>query len=119
MNTEEFKQEIAEKTGLPITLLTGETVEENIAQAKAILAFKREQDLQRLKTNSEKFAELFNQIRGVEAQDGTGAALAQIEEQARLSKSGYSFLQNNNNANTGNTKPVKEQFADYMERFGF
>lgn len=48
MNLEELKQEIEEYTGIEASSLTGETVEENIAQAKALLAYRRE------KTNSDK-----------------------------------------------------------------
>ena len=42
MNIEELKQEIEEYTGIEASSLTGETVEENIAQAKALLAYRRE-----------------------------------------------------------------------------
>ena len=40
--TYELKHTIVECTGVPSSLLTGETAEENIAQAKALLAYKRE-----------------------------------------------------------------------------
>lgn len=42
MNLEELKNEIAKQTGVPAALLKGETLEENIARAKALLAFRRE-----------------------------------------------------------------------------
>ena len=43
MTLEEVKKEIENKTGVPASFLTGETVEENIAQAKALLAYKSKQ----------------------------------------------------------------------------
>lgn len=38
------KREIEQKTGVPASLLTGSTLEENVAQAKALLAYKGESD---------------------------------------------------------------------------
>lgn len=42
MTLEELKQTIEQNTGIPAYLLTGETTEENIAQAKALLAYRSE-----------------------------------------------------------------------------
>lgn len=47
MTIEELKQTIEQRTGVPASFLTGETAEENIAQAKALLAYKREAQQQR------------------------------------------------------------------------
>lgn len=97
MNTEELKQEIAQRTGIPAALLTGETAEENIAQAKALLAYKREHEAQRPKTAQEQFADwIGGQLDERDRQtaaafglqytprqtDPAGAALAEIEEPA-------------------------------------
>lgn len=38
-----IRESIKNRTGIPADLLNGETLEENIAQAKALLAFKKEQ----------------------------------------------------------------------------
>lgn len=74
MTLEELKQSISDKTGVPVNLLTGETAEENIARAKAILAFKREQ---KPKTTAEQFAEW---LRGGNTdQDTASQALADLE----------------------------------------
>lgn len=131
MNTEELKQEIAQRTGIPAALLTGETAEENIAQAKALLAYKREHEAQRPKTAQEQFADwIGGQLDERDRQtaatfglqytprqtDPAGAALAEIEEQARLDAGGYPILQDGGsvNVNTGDGRSAREQFADWI-----
>lgn len=44
MTVEEMKQAISDRTGIPVILLTGETAEENIIKAKALLAYKKEKE---------------------------------------------------------------------------
>ncbi len=131
MTTEELKQEIAQRTGIPAALLTGETAEENIAQAKAILAYKREHEAQRPKTAQEQFSDwLGDQLEARDrqtaatfglnytppAKDAAGAALAEIEEQARLDAGGYPSVHDGGsvNVNLGDTRSAKEQFADWL-----
>ena len=41
---ENMHQSVADLTGVPVIMLTGENVEETIAQAKAFLAYKRDHD---------------------------------------------------------------------------
>lgn len=127
MTTEELKQEIAKQTGIPAALLTGETVEENIAQAKALLAYKREHNAQDPKTAQEQFNEwIGGKLEELDRQaadyglsfaaDPAGAALAEIEKQARKEEGGYPAIQNGGNADTTNTRPAKELFAEWLER---
>lgn len=118
MTIEELKQEIAQRTGVPVVLLTGETAEENIAQAKAFLAYKREYQAQQPKNHAEQFKAWFNEQYGIEEQDEAGAALAEIEEQARLDAGGYPYLQDGGsvNVNLGDTRSAKEQFAEWLEQ---
>lgn len=127
MTTEEVKQEIAQSTGIPVTLLTGETAEENIAQAKALLAYKREHEAQRTKTTSEQFSDWLDKRgadlgsleagRGIQNQDTAGQALAEIEKQARLDAGGYPTVQegsaDNADIDGGSTK---DHFADWIGR---
>lgn len=51
------KAEIEKQTGVPASLLTGATADENIAQAKALIAFKKEFEEEQPKAPEEKFAE--------------------------------------------------------------
>lgn len=131
MNTEELKQEIAQRTGIPAVLLTGETAEENIAQAKALLAYKREHEAQRPKTAAEQFSDwIGGQLEERDRQtaaafglqytppqkDEAGAALADIEERARVEAGGYPMLQDGGsvNVNLGDGRSAREQFADWL-----
>ena len=116
MTLEELKQEIEQRTGVQASLLKGETVEENIAYAKAVLAFRKEHEAQRPKTAGEQFAAWYKATQGIEDTDEAGAALAEIEEQARLDAGGYPILQDGGsvNVNTGDGRTAREQFADWL-----
>lgn len=73
MNGLEIREQISEKSGVPVDLLTGDTLEENVAQAKALLAYKREceniqgnsesgtNQITRPQTTKEQFANWLNQ----------------------------------------------------------
>lgn len=115
MNIEELKEIIEHHTGVPASLLTGETAEENIAQAKALIAYKRANEAQRPKSHAEQFKEWFNQMQGIEAQDEASAALAAIEEQARVEEGGYPIvLDRGVEASLPDRRAPREQFADWM-----
>lgn len=60
MNNEElqaFKRKISEQTGVPLPLLTGETPEENIALARALLALRAQNEKGEPKAARDRFAE--------------------------------------------------------------
>ena len=115
MSIEELKQIIEQRTGVPASLLTGETAEENIAQAKAILAYKRDLDTQTPRTAQEQFAEWLNASQGKEAQDTAGAALAEIEDAARMEAGGYPAVQDSGEAaGLPDPRPARDQFAEWF-----
>lgn len=134
MTIEELKQTIAQRTGVPVSLLTGETIEENIAQAKALLAYKKESERQRPKTASEQFAAWAGeqmeekQQRTAEAlglqytrpeKDPAGAALAEIEEALRVAGGGYPVVRDGGQIDTStmpDLRPAREQFADWINQ---
>lgn len=58
ISLDDFKKEIQTRTGVPVNLLTGETGEEIIAQAKALLAYKREVTEEH-RTPAQQFADWF------------------------------------------------------------
>lgn len=89
MNIEELKQVIEQRTGVQASLLTGETAEEIIARAKAILAFRKDYEAQRRKTTAEQFSAWFNATQGINETDAEGEALADIEEAARIKAGVY------------------------------
>lgn len=118
MNIDEIKQEIEKRTGVPASLLNGETAEENIAQAKALLAYKREAEAERPKSTREQFTEWLNAQQNAEAQDTAGAALAQIEERARIEAGGYPILKDNGGAGVdpGDSRTARQQFTEWAEK---
>lgn len=112
MSLEELKQKIEQQTGIPAKLLTGETPEENIAQAKALLAYKREAPED--KSPREQFAEWFSAQLGDNETDLAGAALERIQEQLR----GYPSLKDGgtpyiNGATYPDARSAQEQFAEW------
>ncbi len=115
MTIDELKQTIEQRTGVPASFLTGETAEENIAQAKALLAYKRESQTQtQPKSNAQKFAEWLGAQAGAEPQDEASAALADVEEAARAEAGGYPLM-NDGGEVTGlpDARPAREQFSDW------
>ena len=115
MSLEELKQEIEQQTGIPAKLLTGETAEENIAQAKALLAYKREAPED--KSPRGQFADWLNARLGNNETDLAGAALERIQEQVR----GYPILKDGGNpyingATAPDARSAQEQFAEWAGR---
>lgn len=61
MITTEQKQELEKLTGVPANLLTGDTIEENLALAKALTAYKAEHDSEPKDTSARgQFADWLN-----------------------------------------------------------
>ena len=130
MTTEEVKQLIEQRTGVPASLLTGETVEENIAAAKALLAYKREHDKGRTKSTREQFAdwlgaqqedkdrrtaELLGRHYEAPPADPAGAALAEVAEAYRVEAGGYPMTKDGGEGtNMPDPRPAREQFAEWF-----
>ena len=120
MTLEEFKLTISDRTGIPAHLLNGETVEETIAHAKALMAYKKNAEANRPKTTREQFAEW------LQAQDDTQPEevdpIAQIEEELRIAGGGYPIVRDGGsvNVNTGDGKSPQEQFSEWLSnQFAF
>lgn len=109
MTTEELKQAIEQRTGIPASLLTGETAEENIARAKALLALKKEREAERPKTAAEQFSAWLNQG----AADPGADALAEIEETVKAGD--YPPVKDSGEV-TGlpDPRPARELFAEWL-----
>ena len=117
MNLEDVKNEIEQRTGVPASLLSGETPEENIAQAKALLAYKREHEPQQPKSPREQFSEWFDSQRGIDPQDTAAAELADLEEAVRTEAGGYPYMQDGGEAsNMPDPRPASEQFAEWFNK---
>ena len=52
MSIDELKKDIEQRTGVPAAIIQGETNEEVIAHAKALLAFKMQEDAKAGRTES-------------------------------------------------------------------
>lgn len=119
MNMENLKRAIEQRTGVPASLLTGETAEENIAQAKALLAYKREAEDSRQKDTQAQFAEWFAAFTGIEQPDETAKALEDIAEAARVEAGGYPRIQDGgeiDHAGMPDGRSTAEQFGEWLGR---
>lgn len=116
MNIDELKTVIEQGTGIPASLLTGETAEENIAQAKALLAYRRESEASRPKSTREQFKEWLNASQGIEEPDTAGAALEEIQEALRVEAGGYPRVPDGGEpaGRLPDPRPAREQFAEWF-----
>ena len=118
MKAEDVKQEISQRTGIPVHLLTGETPEEDIVRAKALLAFKRNNRQEEPKSTSQQFAEWFSAQSGEDpAEDESMQALKAYEEELRLASGGYPNMKDGGENLTiagQDGRSTREQFAAWF-----
>lgn len=119
----ELRWKIEDSTGIPAELLKGETVEENISLAKALIVYRAEQEKQRPKDISEQFAEYFKKLNGesVASDPGADAMMALLEIEKSYSGDRYSYPSVADGGNpfiNGKTIPdartPEEQFGDFF-----
>lgn len=111
----DIKNLIEQRAGVPAHLLTGETNEEIIASAKALLAYRR--DAAPHGSTRERFAAWFNQSYNAEAVNAqSAAAFAALAEIERQQAGGYPEIRDGQpqNFTPGDGRPTREQFAEYM-----
>lgn len=113
MENIDVKTMISERLGIPIDLLRGESAEEDIATAKALIAYRRGHEQTREKSNAEKFGDWFRAQQGIEPQDEIAEAFADIEAQA-LGAGRYPHLNDGGEAHLGDTRSAKEKFAEWI-----
>lgn len=99
MPLEEVKKIISSRTNIPITLLTGESIEENVAIARALIAYAGEQAPEKRKPTNVQFAEWLASAQGIEKRD----VLSDIEDGLRAPE---------NERQTTEPKSAREQFRD-------
>ena len=127
MTVEELKKTIEDRAGVPANLLKGETHEETIAQAKALVAYKREHDQKIQKTTAEQFADYMAgfvessnrrtaDILGInytpQPEDPAAAALADIEKSIK-----GPAIPDGGEIDTSrlpDPRPTSEQFEDWF-----
>ena len=98
-----LREEIEARTGVPAYLLTGETAEENIAQAKVMLAYKREREVQQPKPAREQFANWYRAQKGEDPQKDEAAEA--LDAMAKAIETGKP---------APDPRPTREQFAAWL-----
>lgn len=119
MTTEELKQTIERQTGIPAALIAADTAEAAIAQARSLLAYKREQDQQRPKKTREQFAKWSRDQYGMEEPDTASTALDAIEEEARLAAGGYPRVRDGGQVSIDgmpDPRPTAAQFEEWFRK---
>ena len=114
MESTDIKTMISDRLGIPTALLKGETPEEDLATAKALIAFRREHEAQRPKTTAEQFGEWIREQEGIEQPDEIGAAFTELEEAIRVNSNAYPHLTDGGEAHLGDTRSAKEKFAEWI-----
>ena len=115
MTAEEFKLHISEKTGIPIHLLKGETPEEDLIHAQALLAYKKEAEKNRPKTPREQFAEWLNQQDGATDPE-TDNPLMALKEKLRIANGGYPIVRDGGTPEhtPAAQREPREEFAEWF-----
>jgi len=121
MTVAEYKQAIIESTGIPEKLLDGETPEEILASAKAILAYKKQEESRRQKTTGEQFSEWLHTVQGDEEKDTAKEAITTLAEAARVNAGGYPIVADGGNpyingASMPDPRTPQEQFTEWFKQ---
>lgn len=117
MTLEDLKTEIEQRTGIPATILNGESAEELIAQAKALHAYRKQYKAEAPKDTRTLFAEWIKQTEGEPETDPAGDALNGLEEELRISNGGYPYMQDGGEVtNMPDPRTPAEQFGEWFSK---
>lgn len=123
MNVEELKLEIEKTVGVPALLLNGETSEEVISRAKALLAFKKDTRAEQPQSTSTQFSNWMKVAEGIEEPSEEVSALCaldQIAERECIASGGYPYIRDGgtpyiNGAIMPDLRSNAQQFEDWMK----
>lgn len=117
MTVEDVKKTIEQRAGVPASVLAGETVDDVIESARAVLDYKRQYEEQRPKETREQFAEWTRVLYGETLSDAKSAALDDIAEAARVDAGGYPMVRDGSISSDGmpDPRPAREQFASWFK----
>lgn len=114
----EIKQTISQRTGIPAELLKGDTPDELLTYAKALLTYRKEQETEQPKSTREQFAEWYNATAGNTSEY---IDIAKME----LVEMGYELTMNGNISprvkdagevtNLPDPRTPREQFGDWLK----
>lgn len=117
MTLEDLKTEIEQRTGIPATILNGESAEELIAHAKALHAYRKQHQAEAPKDTKTLFAEWIRQTEGEPETDPAGDALNGLEEELRISNGGYPYMQDGGEVtNLPDARTPAEQFGEWFSK---
>lgn len=117
MTVEEMKLEISDRTGIPLTMIQGDTPGEALAFARSLIEYKNSIDDQEPKSNAEKLGVyLFGEN---ESSNTELESLECIEKQYNYEQGGYPVFRDNGNVlingvSFGDPRSPGEQFAEWF-----
>ena len=115
MELEELKEQISIRTGIPTSLLTGDSEKGILNQARALMAYKAEGEKERQKSTSEQFSEWFKAVSGNEDPEASDP-LSDIAEQVRVDSGEFPVISDTGEVNMGSHKSASEELADFIKR---
>ncbi len=121
MEIGEVKKYISDKTGIPVNLLNGDTVEENISRAAALLMF-RDENIEKpikIKSNEEQFMDWVNESLGIKVdEDETTRIIHELKEELLVGNAVVNNVSvNNDTADSpvdSSSKSTSELFSDWF-----
>ena len=124
MELEQINALISERTGVPAALLDGQTAEENIAKARAIIEYrsKANPSAERKLTTNEQFAAWLDAAYGEPQdtnKDPAAAELDRIAEELRIANGGYPQIEDGGEVDPSgfpDTRPTSVQFAEWFKQ---
>ena len=122
MELEQINALISERTGVPAALLDGQTAEENIAKARAIIEYrsKANPSAERKLTTNEQFAAWLDAAYGEPQdtnKDPAAAELDRIAEELRIANGGYPQMEDGGEVDPSrfpDSRPASAQFAEWF-----
>ncbi len=119
MTTDDIKKEIAQRTGIPEAMLSGDTAEDLISYSKALLAYKRENTEQAHLNSRELFDNWLREQTGEPQPETLEQKLDVFAEDLRLEAGGYPRVSDGGTAgiNIGNTDNLStlERFKKWLD----
>lgn len=116
MEIEKIRETIEQRTGIPASLLTGQTAEENITQARNLYEFRKKNETEKPKSGQDRFADWLRSAQGIETNDEVSTALDEIAENVRVGSGGYPIVPDGGDypVNQIDVRTPQQMFAEYI-----